>query len=108
MEVPGGVTVLRGIAAANVAAGQALAQMHPGIAQSYTLGADVSFRRDIFAVGEVFAECHLVLLLVRWDGTPQSDIVADDVKPDAIKSDAGKIDAALAMRGGLHRLRADN
>jgi len=86
-EVLGGVPVLRGVAAADVAALQAGAQMHPGVAQRDALFADVDLGSDVFGVGEVFAERH---------------------SPNAIKPDAGEIGAALVWRGVCHSPGADN
>jgi hypothetical protein len=48
-EVAGGVFVLGVVAAAHVAAGLAHAQMHPLVALSHALGADVLFILEQFA-----------------------------------------------------------
>lgn len=41
MEMPGGMLILRVVAAAHVAAMLADAQVHPGVAQGHALGTDV-------------------------------------------------------------------
>jgi hypothetical protein len=57
-KVPGGVLVLGGVAAADVAAFEASAEMHPAVAQRDALLADMDFGRGILRVGKVFAESH--------------------------------------------------
>jgi hypothetical protein len=58
VEVFGCVAVLRGIAAADVAAFKAGAEVDPGVAKGYALLADMDFWGDVVGVGEVFAERH--------------------------------------------------
>ena len=53
-----GVLVFGGITAADVAAGQASPQMYPGIAHGYTFCTDMGLGWNVFAVCEMFADCH--------------------------------------------------
>jgi hypothetical protein len=54
-EVFGGVFVLGGVAAGDVAAGEAGAEMDPCVAEGDTCGADVGLGGDVVDVGEMGA-----------------------------------------------------
>ena len=56
LEVLGGVLVLRGVAAADVAAFEAGAEVDPGVAERDAFFADVDLGSDVFGVDEMFAE----------------------------------------------------
>ena len=56
LEVFGGVAVFRGVAAADVAAFEAGAEVDPGVAERDALFADVDGGSGVFGVGEMFAE----------------------------------------------------
>ena len=58
VEVTGGVFVLRGVAAADVAAGQAKAQVDPGVACLETVLATLLPRVGDFDLGDVWAGGH--------------------------------------------------
>jgi hypothetical protein len=87
VEVLGSVFVLRGVAAADVAAGKARSKMDPGVAELDALVADIGFGRLILAVLKMLAKGHggrvSWKLLLRL-GTSISD-------------DAGEVDARFAV-----------
>ncbi len=64
LEVPGGVLVLRGVAAPHMAAGETCAQMHPGVAERDAFFADVDFGRGVMAIGKVFAGRHIAVSFI--------------------------------------------
>jgi hypothetical protein len=63
VEVLGGVLVFGGVAAADVSALEAGAEMDPGVAQGDALLADMDFGWFVVAVGEMLAERHGRILL---------------------------------------------
>ena len=65
LEVFGGVAVLGGVAAADVAALEAGAEMDPGVAEGYALLADVDRGGDVFGVEKMLAE-HRHRGFPRW------------------------------------------
>jgi hypothetical protein len=69
MEVLRGVLVFGGVAAADVAALEAGAEMHPGVAEGNAFGADMGFRGGVFGVGEVGAKGHESRTLLKADGS---------------------------------------
>jgi len=56
LEVLRGVAILRGVAAPDMATREARSQMHPFVAESHALRADVRFGGGIMGMGKVFAE----------------------------------------------------
>ena len=62
VEVLRGVLILGGVAAADVSAGEAGAEVHPRISHGDTLCAEVCFGRDVMAVGKMFADSQRALL----------------------------------------------
>src|SRR5258708_6956101 len=71
VEVFGRVRVLRAVAAADVPAGQAQAQMHPGVAHFQAFLAASATRRYITNRPEMgTGRCHLILLDLRYPVAP--------------------------------------
>jgi hypothetical protein len=96
LEVLGGVPVLRRVAAADVAAFEAGAQVDPGVSEGDALLADVDLGGGVFGVGEVFAEHRHSLFPRRLQVEKMRLRRLVSGCSNAIKPDAGEIGAALA------------
>ena len=96
--VPGSVLVLGGVAAAYVAAGEAGAEVDPGVAHRDALLADVDLGGLIFAVLEVFAEGHGGSFRCPGQGLDHNITVRCNIEVDAGKAGAGM---QVTVAGGI-------
>ncbi len=69
------VLVLRRVAAADVAARQARAQVHPRVAERDALLANVYLGRDVVTMGQVFAKRHRLASRLAMVAEPGSSVL---------------------------------